>query len=303
MQNKLPPCKQKTLFQSWGPILRSLSSMTNWLWLQVRTVVSLEALRLLKGHQQSPSMLCSQNQVEKERGKGLMRPTSHGQSRRIYLGQDSVMSCKGCSWCFKPIWKISSSPSPPSSLQQVCHSFPIQNGLTSSLAQWLTSTTLFLEPLQCQVTIAKPRLSEESSSSSGPQKPSNKSRLWVIGSLPGVCTLKLQHFLFPHRKSKLDLYDAETLSLFVATLSSPNSHSHTHSLDKAIWVQVNKWHDLLFTDNAKFEDFHLCWLNPIRARVKARIGVRMHVTDGTGECVVWRPPNANTPLSHSDLAL
>src|ERR1700676_2077084 len=109
-----------------------------------------------------------------------MRPTSHGQSGRTYLDQDSVMSCKGRSCCSEPMRKTLSSTSPPSSLRQVHHNFLIRNGLTSSSAQWLTSTTLSLEPLQCQATIAKPRLWEESSSSLGPPKPSNKSRLQGI---------------------------------------------------------------------------------------------------------------------------
>jgi hypothetical protein len=39
-------------------------------------------------------------------------------------------------------------------------------------------------------------------------------------------------FAFPHHKSELDSYGAQTLSLFAAT--SPNNHSYILLLDKAI---------------------------------------------------------------------
>ena len=70
-------------------------------------------------------------------------------------------------------------------------------------------------------------------------------------------------FAFPHRKSELDSYGTQILSLFAAT--SPNSHSHVLSLDKAIRVRVGERRDLLLTDNAKFDDLRLYWLNPIGA--------------------------------------
>jgi hypothetical protein len=70
-------------------------------------------------------------------------------------------------------------------------------------------------------------------------------------------------FAFPHRKSELDSYGVQTLSLFVAT--SPNNHSHILSLDKAIRVRVGERRDLLLTDSARFDDLRLYWLNPIGA--------------------------------------
>jgi hypothetical protein len=70
-------------------------------------------------------------------------------------------------------------------------------------------------------------------------------------------------FVFPHRKSELESYGAQVLSFFAAT--APNNHSYIISLDKAIRVRVGEHRDLLLTDNAKFEDLRLYWLNPIGA--------------------------------------
>ena len=70
-------------------------------------------------------------------------------------------------------------------------------------------------------------------------------------------------FVFPHRKSELESYGVQILSLFAAT--TLNNHSYIISLDKAIRVRVGERRDLLLTDNAKFEDLCLYWLNPIGA--------------------------------------
>jgi len=70
-------------------------------------------------------------------------------------------------------------------------------------------------------------------------------------------------FAFPHRRSELESYGTQILSLFTAT--APDSHSHIISLDKAIRVWVGERHDLLLSDHAKFDDLRLYWLNPIGA--------------------------------------
>jgi hypothetical protein len=70
-------------------------------------------------------------------------------------------------------------------------------------------------------------------------------------------------FAFPHRRSELDSYGVQILSLFAAT--SPINHSHILSLDKAIRVRVSEQQDLLLTDSSKFDDLRLYWLNPIGA--------------------------------------
>ena len=70
-------------------------------------------------------------------------------------------------------------------------------------------------------------------------------------------------FAFPHRRSELEAYGTQILSLFAAT--APDSHSHVISLDKAIRVRVGKRRDLLLTDHVRFDDLRLYWLNPIGA--------------------------------------
>jgi hypothetical protein len=70
-------------------------------------------------------------------------------------------------------------------------------------------------------------------------------------------------FAFPHRRSELESYGAQMLSLFAAMATE--NHSHIISLDKAIRVWVGKRRDLLLSDNAKFDDLRLYWLNPIGA--------------------------------------
>jgi hypothetical protein len=70
-------------------------------------------------------------------------------------------------------------------------------------------------------------------------------------------------FVFPHRRSELDSYGVQILSLFAAT--SPANHSHILSLDKAVRVRVGERRDLLLTDSPKFDDLRLYWLNPIGA--------------------------------------
>jgi hypothetical protein len=70
-------------------------------------------------------------------------------------------------------------------------------------------------------------------------------------------------FAFPHRKSELDAYGAQILSLFAAT--SPANHTSVLALDKAIRVRVGERRDLLLTDYAQYEDLRLYWLNPIGA--------------------------------------
>jgi len=70
-------------------------------------------------------------------------------------------------------------------------------------------------------------------------------------------------FVFPHRRSELESYGAQILSLFAAT--APDNHSHIISLDKAIRVRVGEHRDLLLSDHAKFDDLKLYLLNPIGA--------------------------------------
>jgi hypothetical protein len=70
-------------------------------------------------------------------------------------------------------------------------------------------------------------------------------------------------FAFPHRRSELDAYGTQILSLFAAT--APSNHAHILSLDKAIRVRVGERRNLLLSDNSKFDDLRLYWLNPIGA--------------------------------------
>jgi hypothetical protein len=70
-------------------------------------------------------------------------------------------------------------------------------------------------------------------------------------------------FAFPHRRSELDTYGEQILSLFAATL--PHNHSHIISLDKAIRVRVGERRNLLLSDSPSFDDLRLYWLNPIGA--------------------------------------
>jgi hypothetical protein len=70
-------------------------------------------------------------------------------------------------------------------------------------------------------------------------------------------------FAFPHRRSELDSYGVQVLALFAAT--SPANHPYIISLDKAIRVRVGERRDLLLSDNTKFDDLRLFWLNPIGA--------------------------------------
>jgi hypothetical protein len=113
-------------------------------------------------------------------------------------------------------------------------------------------------------------------------------------------------FTFLHRKSELETYGLQILSLFTAT--SPNNHNCVIALDKAIRVQVGNvvtycsWTMPSLTTSGYAGSTQLVQtLMKVMPKGKPKKGwtsdVRILVTSGTTVSVAQKPLSANTGIS------
>ena len=138
-----------------------------------------------------------QSHMRLPRGLRWMKRTSCGSSERALLVLNFWMSCRKPSASCRLMLRISNSQNHQSSLLHSCCNFRVLNGPISSLAPWLTSTTLYQEVLQSQVTTDRSKSLAVFNSNSVQRRDLNMSNLWEIGSLCGTCIPKQSLSLSP----------------------------------------------------------------------------------------------------------